>query len=297
MNNAFTLYGEPAKNIVSNYVRQNYSDTCAIKSQQLVLERFGINISEEQLRSEAISHGWYTPGGGTSMENVGKLLELHGVNVHQYVNGNIFNLVNELAQGHNVIMGVDSGELWHYGFWEKLEDYLLGGERADHALIVSGIDASDPNDVKIIITDPGTGEYCKEYSFAQFVDAAQDSNFFMVTTDTPEPNIFDGFGHNIDHLPFIGWLPYQEFYDNYAFLHSVSEDNLASFMSHANTNIYDDILDHIFSDWSNSDRLDCIDMIDDSGIDSEIDDDICDMLDDIDVKFLKTFISYNYDFR
>lgn len=271
MNTAFTLYGEPARNIVSDYVRQNYSDTCAIKSQQLILEKFGIDISEEQLRSEAVNHGWYTPGAGTSMENVGKLLELHGVNVHQYVNGNIFNVVNELAQGHNVIMGVDSGELWHYGFIEKLEDKLPGGERADHALIVSGIDTSDPNDVKVIITDPGTGDYCKDYSFAQFVDAAEDSKFFMVTTDTPEPNIFDSFGLGIDHLPFIGELSYQVFHDNYAFLYSVSASDLASFKDSPNAE-FDNILDDVLSEDGESDTDDVIDTSDDIVVDRDLDD-------------------------
>ena len=56
MNEAFTLYGDSAQNIVSDYIRQNYNDTCAIKSQQLILDEFGINISEEQLRDEAILH-------------------------------------------------------------------------------------------------------------------------------------------------------------------------------------------------------------------------------------------------
>ena len=272
MNNAYTLYGEPARNIVSDYVHQNYSDTCAIKSQQLILEKFGINISEEQLRSEAIAHGWYTPGGGTPMEDVGKLLELHGVNVHQYVNGNIFNVINELAQGHNVIIGVDSGELWDYGLLEELEDKLPGGERADHALIVSGIDTSDPNDVKVIVTDPGTGDFCKEYSFAQFVDAAQDSNFFMITTDTPVPNIFDGFEPGIEHLPFIGDLPYQDFLDNYAFLHNVDDGNLVTFMESLGADTFDDIFEDVFTEDGINDANDVFDILDDHDIDSDIND-------------------------
>ena len=275
MNEAFTLYGDTAHNIISYYVQQNYSDTCAIKSQQLILEEFGINLSEEQLREEAILHGWYTPGAGTAMEDVGKLLELHGVECHQYVNGNIFNLVNELAQGHKVIMGVDSGELWNYGFMEKMEDNYIGGERADHALIVSGIDTSDPNDVKVIITDPGTGDFCKEYSFSQFIDAANDSKFFMVTTDTPQPNVFDSFGFDLDHLPYIGNMSYQDFYDNYAFLHDVDEINLASLKNEIGSDsLYENILDDIMSE---EDCGDCIDQIEDFNFDEELDDTLNDI--------------------
>ena len=215
-NKLFAIYGDDALNQVSDYVRQSYPDTCAIKSQQLILDRFGIHISEDDLRAEAIAHGWYSPGKGTSMEDIGKLLELHGVDVHQYVNGNICNVINELAQGHEVIMGVDSGELWHYGFKEKMEDLLPGIGGADHALIVSGINTDNPHNVKVIITDPGTGDLRKEYSLSQFVDAANDSHFYMVTTDQAVPNIFDSFGEGIEHLPVIGNMTYDYFVDNYA---------------------------------------------------------------------------------
>ena len=235
-NKVFAIYGDDALNQVSDFVRQSYPDTCAIKSQQLVLERFGIHISEDDLRAEAIAHGWYTPGRGTSMEDVGKLLELHGVDVHQYVNGNICNIMNELAQGHEVIMGVDSGELWHYGFKEKIEDLIPGIGGADHALIVSGINTDNPHNVKVIITDPGTGDLCKEYSLSQFVDAANDSHFYMVTTDQAVPHVFDTFGEGIEHLPIIGNMTYDYFVENYAYLHDIS-----------NRPVFDEFISHMQS--------------------------------------------------
>lgn len=267
MNKAPTLYGEPAKNIVSDYIHQKYSDTCAIKSQQLVLEKYGIYVSEDQLRSEAYTHGWYSPGGGTSMNDVGKLLELHGIGVNQYVDGNIFNVINELAQGHNVIMGVDSGELWHYGLYEKIEDRVLG-QRADHALIVSGINTENPNDIKIIITDPGTGDLCKEYSLSQFVDAANDSNFYMVTTNIPEPHIFDNIGEGIQHLPYIGSMTYQYFRDNYAFLHYVDDADLSTLSNYFDSESYNPIVDDVLS---NEYDVDDSDMKEDIGYNDDID--------------------------
>lgn len=238
----FSIYGEDVQNQTSEFVRQTYPDTCAIKSQQLVLEKFGVHISEEELRQEAIEHGWYSPGKGTPMEDVGKLLELHGVDVHQYVNGNICNVINELAQGHEVIMGVDSGELWHYGIKEQIEDYIPGIGGADHALIVSGINTDDINNIKVIVTDPGTGDVCKEYSLSQFVDAANDSSFYMVTTDNAVPNIFDTFGEGIIHLPIIGDMTYDDFVRNFAYLHDVSErpvfEDFISRMSDSSTLSY-----------------------------------------------------------
>lgn len=215
---AAMIHGEAPKNIMSEDVLQIYPDTCAIKSQQLILQDFGLHFTEDQLRDEAMMYGWYD--GGTAPQDVGKLLELHGVPVSQYENANIFNLVNELAQGHKVIVGVDSGELWHDGILDK----FFEDNTADHALIVSGVDTSDPNDIKVIITDPGTGNLLKEYSMEEFVDAWEDSNCFMMATNNPVPDIFEpfnslpGFDMPIANLPMIGLMPYDVFYNSLAYL-------------------------------------------------------------------------------
>lgn len=283
--NIFAIYGDATQDMVSDDVLQTYPDTCAIKSQQLILERFGIHVTEEQLRVEAMERGWYVPGGGTPMDAVGKLLQLHGVEMHQYVDGNICNVLNELALGHQVIMSVDSGELWNYGLRERLEDYLPGVGGADHALIVSGLNTANPNDVKVIVTDPGTGDLCKEYSLAQFVDAANDSNFYMVTTDRAVPHIFDTFGLGVDHLPMVGNMTYDYFLENYALLHDVAgRPVFDDFMNHLNVNVPDmavgvaDIDTHysnMSEDWDDDD-------VDDFG---ELDDIEDFDLDDIDLDF------------
>ena len=61
-------------------VYQQYGDTCAIQSQRLILEKFGISLTQDELIEEATLNGWYTrdSGRGTRMEDVGKLLENHG---------------------------------------------------------------------------------------------------------------------------------------------------------------------------------------------------------------------------
>ena len=215
---ASMIHGDAPMNIMSEDVQQIYPDTCAIKSQQLIMQDFGIHFTEDQLRNEAMMYGWYN--GGTSPEDVGKLLELHGIPVSQYENANIFNLVNELAQGHKVIVGVDSGELWGDDIFDK----VFEDGAADHALIVSGVDTSDPNNVKVILTDPGTGNLLKEYSMEDFVNAWEDSNCFMMATNNAVPEIFDpfnsipGFDMPMANLPMIGSMPYDMFYNDLAFL-------------------------------------------------------------------------------
>lgn len=176
-----TFFGKGNYNIFSEDVLQNYPDTCAIKSQQLILESNGINVSESELRDEAMRNGWYAPGVGTPMESVGNLLENHGMEVHRFVNASVPDIAYELSRGHQVIVGVDSGELWNAGADETFED-IISGDRADHALLVSGI-VIDPftAEESILLTDPGTGDVCMEYPAEQFEDAWDDSGDFMIS--------------------------------------------------------------------------------------------------------------------
>lgn len=201
----------------SPWVAQYYSDTCAIRSQQIILRDYGVNISQERLISLAEEHGWYERGEGTSIQDVGKLMELVGVDCHQSYNNTVFDLVSELTQGHRVIVSVDSGELWAKTFEEamseRIEDWS-GVQGADHALIVAGVEVNPYNsyDVKVVLTDPGTGQLRVEYPLGEFMDAWKDSNCFMVSTEEPAPFQFDpitqhevpsGFATDYHYNPFV----------------------------------------------------------------------------------------------
>lgn len=165
-------------------IQQEFPDTCAIKSQQIILESHDINVSEQDLVEESIDKGWYVPGqGGTMPEDVGNLLEEHGMTVNHFDNATIDDIASELAKGHQVIVGVDSGELWQPGHFESLEDFFkLGG--ADHALIVSGIQVNPlTSEREVLLTDPGTGEVTHTYTMDQFEDAWDDSDNFMISAE------------------------------------------------------------------------------------------------------------------
>lgn len=179
MNNNYTYSQETS----DNPIHQLYDDTCAIKSQQLILQSHGIDLSEQELCEEAVNNNWYFPGDGTPMGDVGNLLEYHGMDVHKYIKTTLNELANELLQGHQVIAGVDSGELWNAGFSEQFEDLILGPQ-ADHALIVSGFIVNPlTGNEEVLLTDPGTGELYAEYPVEQFEDAWADSDNFMVVTN------------------------------------------------------------------------------------------------------------------
>jgi hypothetical protein len=212
--NSNRVIGENPNDSVNNDVQQNYDDTCAIKSQQLVLDDFGIHVTEDQLVQQAEQYNIYAPGSGTSPQDVGKLLELNGVHCTQHTDASIYDLTSALAQGEKVIIGVDSGELWNN---DKISDTLTG-EQADHALIVAGIDTSDPNNVQVILTDPGTGQEGARYPIDQFLDAWHDSGNFMVTTNAPAPLEYNpemiNFDYDAGHIPMIGQMPYEYFDQN-----------------------------------------------------------------------------------
>ena len=199
-----------------NPIQQGYSDTCAIKSQQLILNDFGVPCTEDELVQYSYEHGWYN--GGTTMADVGNLLETAGIPVTRQADANVFNLVNELAQGHKIIVGVDSEELWHNdSLGEKIKNWLMDffmGDTPDHALIVAGIDTSDPNNIQVLVTDPGSGDYCKAYPLEQFMDAWADSSCYMVSTDISVPQNVTGmenFNPEIGHIDNVVGVPYADF--------------------------------------------------------------------------------------
>ena len=203
-----------------NPTQQAYGDTCAIKSQQLILNDFGIPVTEDQCVQYSIEHGWYAnDGSGTSTGDIGKLLCDAGVPCTQTDGANVYDLANQLAQGHKIIVTVDSGELWDNSIWDWLKDIFFG-DTPDHALIVAGIDMTDPDNPMVIVTDPGNGHPAQPYPLDQFMDAWSDSNCFMVSTDiaTPEATqsmvsngLVDGHLNEVANVDYNTFTQFQDY--------------------------------------------------------------------------------------
>jgi serine/threonine protein kinase len=205
--------------------QQSYADTCAIRCQEYILQQFtGVDFPEKLLVDEAREHGWYAPGHGTSIQDVGNLLELHGVAVNRYTEANVFHLANELAQGHKVIIGVDSSQLWGHNstmdsMLHTVRDHFGLGGGADHAVVVSGIDTTDPHHVKVIISDPGDGKAVASYPMEQFLHAWEGSHFYMVATQEPAPAHLPEmvhFDYAAGHVGAIADVPYEQFVEQFA---------------------------------------------------------------------------------
>lgn len=208
--------GTPETDVGAWDGKQSYDDTCAIRSQEFILEQFtGQEIAEDALVRQAQESGWYRPGQGTMPEDVGNVLEANGVPVNRYEDASTHDLANELAQGHKVIISVDSGELW--GEQNPVVEQVSSVapvDGADHAVVVSGIDTSDPNNLRVVVSDPGTGEAAATYPMDQFVAAWQDSSFFMTATQEPAPSTLpemQNFDYEAGHIPEVAGMPYDEF--------------------------------------------------------------------------------------
>jgi hypothetical protein len=163
----------------------------------MILHEFGVNASEAQLVYDAASHGWLN-GDGTSPENMARLLDLHGVPAHQNYHGTVDALVSELSRGHKVIVAVDSSDLWDSSFSLS---HLFHSPVANHAIVVTGLDMSDPAHPKVTVNDPGLEKGAGNvYPLDQFAEAWHASGNTYVATDMAPPHLAESaaFGANFN---------------------------------------------------------------------------------------------------
>lgn len=171
------VIGDPAGNM-ENWHWQETGTSCAVASQEFVLEQLtGHEFDEAQLRELAEENGWYDIQGGTPMDDVGNILEHMGLHVEQSMDNTMEDIAHCLENGGQVIVGVDSSELWN-----GTNDELFGpGMDADHAVQVTGIDLSNPDQPMVVLNDPGAANGGGAMvPVDAFVDAWEDSGCFMV---------------------------------------------------------------------------------------------------------------------
>ena len=111
-NTEYKTYGEYGENIKDLNILQPDDHSCALRAQQIILRDYGIDIPFEDLEQIAKNAGYYSDS-GTYQHDMGKVLEMAGVGMHQIEGGTVYDLTNELAQGHRIIVSVDADELWY----------------------------------------------------------------------------------------------------------------------------------------------------------------------------------------
>lgn len=80
---------------------QGHDPICAIRCQEMILRDYGIQIPKEELTAYATEQGWYH-GSGTKPSDVGNLLETCNVGTHSQHCESVYDLINELKDGHRV---------------------------------------------------------------------------------------------------------------------------------------------------------------------------------------------------
>ena len=258
LNSGSRTYGEESQNLHDPInIQQPDDHSCALRSQQIVLRDFGIDIPFKDLERIALDAGVYTDQ-GTYTYDIGKVLEIAGVGMHQVPGSTIYDLTNELAQGHRVIVSVDAHELWYNdSIMGKMTNWfndVFGEQGGNHALIVAGVEVNpdDPNDVKVVLTDPGSGDLRIEYPLNQFMDAWQDSNCFMAATNDPAPYQYDPMSGMEVPSNFYTQFAYNQFVANNSYqlnpdMINIPTDYQAAYNGHLDTlgNVsYDDFQDY-----------------------------------------------------
>lgn len=161
---------------------QSEQNSCAVACQEFVAEQLlDREFTEKELIEYAKERDWYDPAEGTSITDIGKLLEAMGLEVERTEGMTIADLAQSLAEGEKVICGVNNMILQE----PSLAD--LPGITANHAVEVIGIDYSDPTRPQVILNDPGVenGQGIR-HDMDVFLEAWETSNHFAVIADKKE---------------------------------------------------------------------------------------------------------------
>lgn len=143
------IAGDPQKDM-DEWHLQTEQNSCAIACQSFVAEQLlDGDFSEEEMIRNAKAMGIYDSASGTAASDVGDLLENLGLEVDRWFDAGLGELAQALEEGEKVICGVSSQIL------ANPELANVPGIKADHAVQIIGIDATHPENVQVILNDPG----------------------------------------------------------------------------------------------------------------------------------------------
>lgn len=133
---------------LSQWSRQSEQSSCAINAQRFVINALtDSDISEEEIIKKATDLKIYHEDVGTYPVDTGKLSEAYGLEYEQVEQAALEDLEGVHEAGGKTIVGINHLKLAYPN--------LFGFYRADHAVQVVGIDRNDPEDVRVILNDPG----------------------------------------------------------------------------------------------------------------------------------------------
>ena len=194
--------GDPVSHI-HEWEMQIENDNCAVAAEISLINHFGFDISQEEANMISAENGWYQPGGGTSADDIGNMMDMFGIANHSCLNASVQDLAAELAAGHGVIVGIHNDDLYNNSSISNIICDIFGIDNpqdmpANHAVVVTGIDVSDPSHPMVVLNDPGTPDGAgARYPLDAFMDAWENSGFRYTATDQPLPHHEDGMYNDV----------------------------------------------------------------------------------------------------
>ncbi len=172
------------------YHHQPMNGFCVPYSLNGIIEEFqGHEVPETDVIGRAAAAGLIEPvdginWSGMDMNGAVELLQLYGIDSHVEA-GNIDMLRENLAEGHKIMLAVNSSEIWGTG--------ETGNSVADHAVWLIGFNDSDPAHPTAIVNDPGYPDGMgREIPIDIMEDAWSDSGHMMVVTEhAPDGSNFE----------------------------------------------------------------------------------------------------------
>ncbi len=173
------IIGTPEQD--ARYLHRQTGETCATVAQEGIIEKHsGVDYGEGALAQEALEQGWTDEDGGTSPECVGNLLENHDIPTQRWLDGSadLDTLKNELAQGNDVIVGVDAGD-----FYQDPALINSGG----HAVWVTGLEVDTDGDISNVIVNDSNAPEPQVHDVQTFQNAWDGADRLMVATRQNAP--------------------------------------------------------------------------------------------------------------
>lgn len=140
------ISGEPQEDILL-WTKQLEPNSCAVNAQCFVINSLkDTRIPEAEMIRKARELRIYDDN-GTVPADVGKLAEAYGLECERIENGTLEQIEAIQNAGGKVIAGISCIKLAY--------PQMFGFFRADHAVQVIGVDRNDPENVRVLLNDPG----------------------------------------------------------------------------------------------------------------------------------------------
>jgi hypothetical protein len=165
--------------------QQTGQNSCAVMAQISIYESMtGYELPEDIVCEIAEEIGWYDDETGTTMADTGKILEVLGIPVERSYYCSLGDIARALANGDEVIVGLDASEIWS-PYREVNTDLPLEQNDAGHAVWITGLDIEPEGRVKVILNDSGNPNgRMMAVDAADFINAWEDYDCFMAVAKT-----------------------------------------------------------------------------------------------------------------